>query len=79
MPNASKSVVIGRHGNAFKIKLHTPAIEGRANEELLRFVAEALGVSRATVRLRRGGKSRQKGIEVDDYPGDLEGALIAAG
>ncbi len=77
VPNAPKSVVVGRHGDAIKLKLQAPAIEGRANEELLRFVAVTLGISRAAVRLRRGEKSREKVVEVDDYPGQAANALIA--
>jgi uncharacterized protein (TIGR00251 family) len=78
VPNAPRTCVAGRHGEAIKIKLHAPAIEGRANEELIRFVAEALGLPRAAVRLLRGGKSREKIIAVDDCAGDAQSILLGA-
>lgn len=77
VPNAPKSIGVGRHDDAIKIKLHAPAIEGRANEELIRFVAEALGVPRVAVRLRRGGKSREKIVAINNYPGDADAIVIA--
>jgi len=58
--------VVGVHGDAIKVKVAAPALEGRANEELAGFIAEALGVSRGAVRLVRGEKSRDKVVEVDD-------------
>jgi uncharacterized protein (TIGR00251 family) len=79
VPNAPRTCVVGRHGEAIKLKLHAPAIDGRANDELIRFVAESLGVPRASVRLMRGGKSREKVVAVDDYTGDAQAALVAAG
>ena len=60
VPNAAKNCVVGRQGDALKIKLRAPALEGRANDELIKFLADVLGVARANVRLQRGNKSRQK-------------------
>lgn len=77
VPNAPRTVVGERRGDALKIKLHAPAIEGRANEELLRVVAETREVSRAAVCLVRGGKSREKIVAVDDCPGDAAAGLMA--
>ncbi len=77
-PNAPRSEVIGRHGDAVKLKLHAPAVEGRANEELIRFLAETLGLTRGAITLVRGGKSRQKTVGITGFPGDVETALLGA-
>ncbi len=60
IPNAPRNEVAGWLGTALKVKIHAPALEGRANDELLDFLAEKLGVPRRKVTLLRGDKSRQK-------------------
>ena len=42
-PRAKRSEVVGRHGDAIKVRLAAPPVDGAANEELVRFLAEALG------------------------------------
>jgi uncharacterized protein (TIGR00251 family) len=56
--------VVGRHGDAIKIRLRAPPVDGAANEELVRFLAERLGVPRASVRIVSGTTGRRKRIEV---------------
>src|SRR4029434_3744412 len=51
VPNAKRSEVVGPHGDALKLKIAAPALEGRANEELVEFLANKLGVSRRTITL----------------------------
>jgi uncharacterized protein (TIGR00251 family) len=64
IPNAPRNEVVGWLGTALKVKVHAPALEGRANDELLDFLAEKLGVSRRNVSLLRGDKSRQKVVQI---------------
>jgi len=64
IPNAPRNEIAGWVGSALKIKIHAPALEGRANDELLDFLAEKLGVHRRTVTLLRGDKSRQKVVQI---------------
>jgi len=64
VPNAKRSEFVGRHGGALKVKIAAPALEGRANEELVEFLAGALGVARRDVALVSGEKSRDKTIAV---------------
>jgi len=64
VPNAKRSEVVGRHGEAIKIKVAAPALEGRANEALIEFLASTLGLPRRGVQLVTGEKSRDKIIEV---------------
>lgn len=65
MPNAPRSAVVGWLGEALKVKIHAPALEGRANEELCEFLADTLGLPRRAVNLVRGDKSRQKLVRID--------------
>jgi uncharacterized protein (TIGR00251 family) len=64
IPNAPRSEVVGWHGGALKVKVHAPALEGRANEELCEFLADKLGLPRRAVSLFRGDKSRQKVVRI---------------
>lgn len=64
IPNAPRTEIAGWLGAALKIKVHAPALEGRANEALLDFLAGKLGVHRRDVTLLRGDKSRQKVVQV---------------
>lgn len=63
-PGAKRTELVGRHGDALKIRVQSPPLEGRANDELLRFLADTLGVPRSSVSLVRGEKSRSKVFEV---------------
>ncbi|MES1168675.1 MAG: DUF167 domain-containing protein [Oleiharenicola lentus] len=65
IPNAPANEVVGWLGAALKVKVHAPALEGRANDELLDFLAEKLGVPRRSVSLLRGDKSRLKIVQID--------------
>ncbi|MBI5447596.1 MAG: YggU family protein [Gammaproteobacteria bacterium] len=59
-PGAKHNEVLGLHGDALKIKLNTLPIEGRANEALLKYVAQLFEVPARQVSLKRGDKSRFK-------------------
>lgn len=63
-PGAKTTQLAGLHGDAIKIRVQAPPLEGRANEELIRFLAETLGVARSKVTLWRGDKSRAKVFEI---------------
>jgi uncharacterized protein (TIGR00251 family) len=65
VPNARSDSVVGKHGGAIKIKLRAPAVEGKANAALVRFLAEQMNLSRDTIVLQRGHKSRDKLIRID--------------
>ena len=64
-PRARRSAVTGRLGDAWKLDLTAPPIEGKANEECVRFLAELVGVSRARVRIMTGLTSRTKLVEIE--------------
>lgn len=65
VPNAPRSEVAGWLGAALKVKVHAPALEGRANDELCEFLAEKLSLPRRAVTLLRGDKSRQKVVRLE--------------
>ena len=65
VPNAPRNAVAGWLGDALKIKIRAPALEGRANEELRAFLADALGLPRHAVSVARGDKSRRKILQID--------------
>ena len=53
------------HGEALKLRLAAPPVEGKANKALIDFIARLLGVPRAQVRLVRGEASRDKVVAVE--------------
>ena len=65
IPNAPRDEIVDWLGEALKVKVHAPALEGRANDALLKFLAEKLGRPRRTITLIRGDKSRHKVVRVD--------------
>lgn len=65
IPGAPRDEVVGRLGTALKVKVHAPALDGRANDALLEFLADKLGLPRRAVTLLRGDKSRQKVVRID--------------
>lgn len=64
-PRAKKSELAGRHGDAIKVRLQAPPVDGAANEELVRFLAESLGVARRTITIVGGLTSRRKTVEIE--------------
>ncbi len=67
IPNAPRNAVIGWLGDALKVKVHAPALEGRANDELRAFIADTLGLPRRAVIVAMGDKSRQKILHIDGF------------
>ncbi len=65
IPGASRDEVAGTMGNAVKIKLRAPPVEGRANEALIAFLADQLDLPRRAFSLVHGDTSRQKLLRID--------------
>lgn len=63
-PGAKRSEVVGVYGERLKLRLASPPIEGKANECLIEFLAERLGVKRAQVKITQGLSSRRKTVFV---------------
>jgi uncharacterized protein len=64
-PGAKRTEIGGLHGQALKIRLAAPPVEGRANEALLKFIAGLFDVPLRQVALQKGGKSRHKVVMVE--------------
>lgn len=63
-PGAKKTEVAGQHGEALKIRLAAPPVEGKANAALLKFLAKAFGVPKSAVTLISGETSRHKRVRI---------------
>ena len=63
-PGAKRSEINGLHGEALKIRLAAPPIDGRANEALIKYLAELFEVPQRQVELKQGGQSRHKVVAV---------------
>jgi uncharacterized protein (TIGR00251 family) len=63
-PGAGRSQVVGRHGDALKVRVAAPPTQNRANDALAELLADAFGVKKAAVELVSGATSRQKRFRV---------------
>ena len=70
VPRARRTAVSGRHGDAIKITVAAPPADGAANAELVRFVAERLGVPRTAVTITSGLTGRRKIVAVQGVAAD---------
>lgn len=64
-PGAKKTEFAGLHGDALKIRLAAPPVDGKANDALVRFIAETLKLPKSAVNLKSGQTSRRKVLEVN--------------
>lgn len=60
VPRASKNEISGRHGEAVKIRLTAPPVEGAANQALTDFLADVLGIRKSQIEILTGHASRDK-------------------
>lgn len=65
IPRAQKNAIQGALGDALKIRLCAPPVEGAANAALVEFLAEALGIARGKVRILSGATGRNKRVWVE--------------
>ena len=78
-PRARRSEITGALGDAWKLSLAAPPVDGKANEECIRYLAEWAGVARSRVRIVSGLTSRMKVVEIEGIPQDeLERRLKAS-
>jgi uncharacterized protein (TIGR00251 family) len=75
-PGTQKTEVVGPYGDALKIRLAAPPVDGKANAALIGFVAERLGLAKSAVTLKSGQISRRKVLEVLAAPLDAEARLL---
>jgi uncharacterized protein len=77
-PRARRSGLAGRFGDAWKLDLAAPPVDGKANEECVRFFAELAGVPRSRVRIVTGSTGRLKLIEIEGVPQERLDLLLNA-
>ena len=74
-PRASRSEIVGLHGDALKVRLNAPPVDGAANEALAELLAERLALPKRNVRILSGETSRAKVVEIDGATEDVVRAL----
>ena len=68
IPNAKHSEVMNRVGSIVRVRIAAPALEGKANEELIEFLAEFFDVPRRYVSILRGEKGKEKTVQIEGRP-----------
>jgi uncharacterized protein (TIGR00251 family) len=77
-PRAKRTAITGRLGEAYKVDLKAPPVDGKANEECIRFFAELFGVPRSAVRIVQGAAARMKVVEIEGVEmSEIEGRTTA--
>lgn len=63
-PKASRNQIAGLHGDAIKLRITAPPVDGKANEAVIRFVAELFGIPKSAVSIESGESSRSKRLSL---------------
>jgi uncharacterized protein (TIGR00251 family) len=77
-PGATRSAVIGRHGDAWKVRVAAAPERGKANRAVLDLLAETLGLPRAQIELVAGAGARDKVVALRGLEADRADMLLAA-
>jgi uncharacterized protein len=77
-PGASRSEVVGRHGDGWKLRVAAAPERGRANEELRAHLAATLGVPKDAIRVVSGRTARRKVVEIDGLREEEAGRRLEA-
>jgi hypothetical protein len=64
IPNASKSEIVGKELGVWKIRISAPAVDGKANETLIQFLAETYDCTPSYIKILKGHTSKTKIIEI---------------
>ena len=68
VPNAKQSETVGWEGQTLKIRIAAPPIEGKANAELIRFMAELCDCAPSEIQIIKGLTGKQKALDVPCLP-----------
>jgi uncharacterized protein (TIGR00251 family) len=74
-PNARRTTADGLHDGALRIRLGAPPVDGKANQLLIEWLADQLGLPRRALRVERGATSRRKWLAIDAPAGRVEAWL----
>lgn len=75
-PRASKNEIVGVHGDALKLRLTSPPVEGQANKAIVAFLAKLLKVPKSSLSIKSGAQSRHKEIVIKGCAEQLVRQLI---
>jgi uncharacterized protein len=79
-PGSRRAAIAGRHGDAWKVRVTAPAEGGRANDAVVRLLADTLAVPRSSVHVVSGHTARDKVVELAGLsPDETERRLVAVG
>jgi uncharacterized protein (TIGR00251 family) len=65
-PKASKDEFAGQYGERLKIRITAPPIDGKANTQLIKFIAKQFGVAKAQVTISSGESGRHKTLNIEN-------------
>lgn len=65
-PNAKKSTIVGLYQDALRIKIHAPAVDGKANEALISFLCQFFSFKKSQIFILSGEKSQHKKLQIED-------------
>lgn len=68
IPRSSRNVVVGQLGEALKIKLQAPPLDGKANQALIRFLSKKIGCNRSSIVINKGESNRNKLVSISGLP-----------
>lgn len=75
IPNASRNEIVGWHDGALKIRLAAPPVDGKANDELVRFLAKQLDLAPSEIEIEHGQSGRRKRVLIPLAEEDVRAAL----
>jgi uncharacterized protein len=75
-PRASKTAVVGMHGDAVHVRLAAPPVDNAANEALVALIASRLGIAKRQVRIVAGAGGRRKVIEIDGVAAETAASTL---
>lgn len=78
VPGADRAGIVGRHGEAWKVRVTSPPEGGRANDAVLDLLADTLGVARRDLELVAGRSSRDKVVALEGLTGEVAADRLAA-
>lgn len=64
-PNSSKSEISGEHDGMLKIRIASPAVDGKANRELVKFLAKHFKIKKNQITIKSGETSRRKILKIN--------------
>lgn len=75
-PNSSENKICGVHGDAIKLKIKSPPVDGKANKEIIEFLSEFLEIPKSKIEILHGSTGRNKLVHLQVLP-DQEKTITA--